>query len=147
MEKKETETVRPLSVHTRSLWIIQNYLKMLVNSVRLFAQGPPANLRGEMIKGWSYQGPGQGFCVNFCKKCGDSGECCGKNNSPNFSALLTKIHHIDFLLQINVRSAVNAENVMKKKSPHFTAFLGKFHRICFPTFIASDLSSQEISSN
>ena len=64
--------------------------------------------------------------VNYRKKCGDCGECGEKNNSPLFTAFLTKIHHqihrISYensphrlLWQINVRNAVNAVNAVKKK--------------------------------
>ena len=72
-----------------------------------------------------------------------------KNNSPLFTAFLTKIHHqihrISYknsphrlLWQINVRNAVNAVKAVKKNnSPHFTACLTKIHRIWFPKFTYS----------
>ena len=63
------------------------------------------------------------------------------NNSPHFTAFLTKIHREihrisyknsphRFLRQNNVRNAVKAVNAVKKNnSPHFTAFLTKIHHI------------------
>ena len=59
-----------------------------------------------------------------------------KNNSPLFTAFLTKIHRISYknlphqlLWQFNVRNAVKAVNAVRKNnSPHFTAFLTKIHR-------------------
>ena len=69
------------------------------------------------------------FLSNYCKKCGESGDCGEKNNSTLFTEFLTKIHHeihrISYknsphlhLWQINVRNAVKAVNAVKKKIIH-----------------------------
>ena len=90
----------------------------------------------------------------FCK---NTENAVKMNNSPHFTAFLTKIHskihRISYkksphqlLWQNNVRNVVKAVNAVKKNnSPHFTAFLTKIHRKWFPKFTQSDLNSQESS--
>ena len=59
------------------------------------------------------------------------------NNSPHFTAFLTKIHRISYIISLhqlwwqnNVRNAVIVVNAVKiNNSPHITAFLTKIHRV------------------
>ena len=67
---------------------------------------------------------GRGFWVNFCKKCGDCGECGEQNNSPLFTAFLTKIHHQTSTRDVPFSSTLKLWDVGSRK---------QCSRNCFPS--------------